>query len=46
MEDTPNEDNANANPQTTERFFIGSEYVFHIDSTNTKFEKNIFIPHY
>ena len=37
MKNTPHEDDPNTNPQLTEFFFIGSEYIFHLDSTNRKF---------
>ena len=43
MEETPKEDNANANPQTSEKLALRPEYVFHIDSTNKKVDKNL--PH-
>ena len=34
MEDTPDEDDPNTSSQLEEKFFIRSEYVIHIDSTN------------
>ena len=38
IEDTPHEDNPITNPQLTEKFFIRSKYIFHLDSTDTKFD--------
>ena len=41
MENTPNEYDPNTNPQLTEKLFIRSEYVFHMESTNKKIDKII-----
>ena len=38
MEDTPDEEHPNTKPQLANKFFIQSEYVFHIDSTNKKLD--------
>ena len=43
MEDYTNEDDPNTNPQVTKNFFIRTEYVFHLNSTNKKFDKFIAI---
>ena len=36
IEDTPNEDDPNVDPQLKDIFFIKFEYVFHIDINNQK----------
>ena len=41
MEDTPHEEDPNTNLQVFENFFIGSEYIFHLDSTTKTFENII-----
>ena len=38
MEDTPHKDDQNTDHQLTENFFMKSEYMFHLDSTNNKFD--------
>ena len=37
----PHEDNPNTNPQLTEKLVTKSEYIFHLDNTNKKFDKII-----
>ena len=41
MDDNPNEDDPNTNNQLREIFFIKSQCVFHINSTNKKSNKFI-----
>ena len=38
MENSPFDKNPNINPQLTGKLFIGSDYIFHPDSTNKKFD--------
>ena len=38
MEDSPKDGDPNINPELTEKNFIKSEYIFHLDNTNKKFD--------
>ena len=38
MEDCPYDNDSNINPQLTEKLFMKLEYLFHLDSTNEKFD--------
>ena len=38
MKNSPYDDDPNSNPHLTEKFFMKSEYIFHLDSNNKKLD--------